>query len=265
MREKGFVFRKLLTEFGQLVLPKYCFGCGAPKVLFCTACKSLIYVPPREKSALAAPIEGCPPLWVWGEYQDLIKKFILMLKQFRIPQWQILSWESGYNYWRSMQGVTARALLKGTNRILVVPAPSATRTVGERPVYWFARGIVDAINTSEKVSAEVADRAEAILWDGLYLFKNAGKQAGKSGLERSRSRYLQMGIGEGISSSEEVGTNQAPMLKLLSESEIYLCDDVVTTGATLNEMVRVIKAEGGQITGIFCLAYVKNISKKDVR
>lgn len=256
MKILGVFLKNIWSVCKQIVLPKYCFGCGLSRVLLCRECEALMFLRPREKSMLIAPIVGSPPIWVLGEYRGLLKKLILLQKQFRIPSWRLLAWESGYRY---LQGIKLSLNEKGgkiKTPILVIPAPSATRTIWERPVYWFARGVVDAINSSTNPTA--------YLWDGLCLPKKVGKQAGKNLLERSQNRHLQMFIGQVKDRLPKDEANFNWGLDRISQATVYLCDDVITTGATVNEMVRVLKAEKGRVSGIFCLAYVRNLSKTDV-
>lgn len=207
-------------------MPRRCAGCGEPGVLLCALCALQV----REASRLApfrsvpdpCP-EGFPPAWSGTPYTDVVRQLLPAYKdQGRTDLRALLGAWLGRALAVAVSAdpVVAEHYSHGRS-VYVVPAPSspaARRTRGRDPL----RDLVVAAVGSQPVLPVI---------DALGYARRVRDQAGLSGAERARN------LGGALRVRRRAAQE-------LSGRVCVLADDVVTTGATLSESARALRAVG---------------------
>jgi predicted amidophosphoribosyltransferase len=208
----------------DLVLPLECGGCGAPSTRWCDACAQTIASRADEPVLVTPRLDPGVPVFALGRYAGPRRQAILAVK------------ERGR---ADLVGPLGDALRTGLSRLLtwgvlaaplvVVPAPTrftAARRRGGDPVARMARAaavpgvtVVDAL------------RMRALTKDSVGL-SAAARQRNVTGRIRLR------------------GSTPGR-----AEDEVLLVDDVVTTGATATEGVRVLQTAGASVVAVLVIAH----------
>ncbi|GAA4542042.1 ComF family protein [Mycobacterium paraffinicum] len=206
----------------DLILPLQCGGCGAPSTRWCDACARELAVGADQPHVVNPRIDPQVPVFALGRYAGARRQAILALK------------EQGR---ADLVGPLAVALATGVHRLLswgivetpltVVPAPtrrSAARRRGGDPVTRLAR---TAVARHPAVAVAPALRMRALVRDSVGL--------GTAARERNvAGRVLLRGTPP--------------------RTEVLIVDDIVTTGATARESVRVLDAAGVRVTAVLAVA-----------
>lgn len=206
----------------DLILPLQCGGCGAPSTRWCAACAHELSVAADQPHVVNPRIDPQVPVFALGRYAGARRAAILGLK------------EHGRT---DLVGPLAGALATGVHRLLtwglvalpltVVPAPtrrSAARRRGGDPVTRLARV---AVAGHPGIGVASALRMRALVRDSVGLGTAARERniAGRVRLRRAPPR-----------------------------TEVVIVDDIVTTGATARESVRVLRAAGVRVTAVLAVA-----------
>lgn len=208
----------------DLFLPAECGGCGAPSTRWCDACAVELSVTADQPHVVNPRIDPEVPVFALGRYANARRHSILALKeQGRADLVEPLS----------------RALAIGVHRLLswgivpapltVVPAPtrrSAARRRGGDPVARIARA---AVALHPDITVAPALRLKALTRDSVGLGTTARERniAGRVVLRGSPPR-----------------------------TEVMLVDDIVTTGATARESVRILRSAGVRVVAVLAIAAV---------
>jgi predicted amidophosphoribosyltransferase len=208
----------------DLFLPAECGGCGTPSTRWCDACAVELSVTADQPHVVNPRIDAGVPVFALGRYANARRRAILALK------------EQGR---ADLVEPLARALAVGVHRLLswgivptpltVVPAPtrrSAARRRGGDPVARLARA---AVARHPDITVAPALRLRALTRDSVGLGTTA------------RERNI----------AGRVVLRGAP-----PSTEVMLVDDIVTTGATARESVRVLQAAGVRVAAVLAIAVV---------
>lgn len=208
----------------DLFLPAECGGCGAPSTRWCDACSGELSVAADQPHVVNPRIDPGVPVFALGRYANARRQAILALK------------ERGR---ADLVDPLARALAVGVHRLLswgiidtpltVVPAPtrrSAARRRGGDPVARLARA---AVARHPDITVAPALRLRALTRDSVGLGTAARERnvAGRVVLRGSPPR-----------------------------TEVMVIDDIVTTGATARESVRILSAAGVRVAAVLAIAAV---------
>ncbi|MEU3312046.1 phosphoribosyltransferase family protein [Streptomyces sp. NPDC006662] len=205
-------------ELAGLVLPADCAGCGAARSLLCGACRGAL------GGAGAGPVRpaaggaggALPPLYAAARYEGPVRAVVLAHK------------ERGALPLAGPLGVALAAAVSASRtagELALVPVPSARRTLR-------ARGHDPALRLALAASRRLrAAGAPARVAPVLRLRRQVADQAGLGARERW----------ENLAGALEVRPGG---MRLAAGARIVVVDDVVTTGATLAEASRALRAAG---------------------
>ena len=225
------------------VLPVQCVGCGAWDEVLCPTCRSL-----ASSQPLATTLEGAHgaiPGMVLGDYSGPLRRIILGAKHAARTDIGDFLDEAGAalgaSLWRAVGRVGSPVWVRGSGRgrarrsgaaaqVWVVPAPSSwgRRLRGRQVALPLALGVARGMARS----AEPGVRVRVV--DAVALRVGAGSQSGKAGAARTVGRMGSM----------------RSRVAVPADVLIVAVDDVVTTGATIREMERVL----GRLDGVAALA-----------
>ena len=205
----------------DLVLPLECGGCGVPSTKWCPACARQLAVKPGQPQLISPRVDPGVPVLSLGRYACARREAIVALKEHGRAD---------------LIAPLALALHSGLERLLtwgviatpltLVPAPtrrSAARRRGGDPVTRMARVAT--------VGLDGVDVVQALRLRGLVR-----DSVGLSGSERER--------------------NIAGHVKVIKPvaGDVLVVDDIVTTGATASESVRVLHIAGAHVAGVLAIA-----------
>jgi predicted amidophosphoribosyltransferase len=208
----------------DLVLPLECGGCGAPSTRWCEACAAELAVGPDAPRVVAPRIDAGVPVLALGRYAGARRQAIVAMK------------DRGR---ADLITPLAQALALGLHRLLgwglldvpltIVPAPTrswAARRRGGDPVTRIA-------------ALATAGHSQIIVVRALRMKALARDSAGLGSAARERN----------IAGRVLLTSRRVP-----ADGEVLLVDDIVTTGATARESVRVLQATGARVSAVLALA-----------
>ncbi|OBI41433.1 ComF family protein [Mycobacterium colombiense] len=208
----------------DLFLPAECGGCGAPATRWCDACAVELSVGADQPHVVNPRIDPGVPVFALGRYANARRRAILALK------------EQGR---ADLVDPLARALAIGVHRLLwwgivptpltVVPAPtrrSAARRRGGDPVARLARA---AVARHPDITVAPALRLKALTRDS---------------------------VGLGTAARERNVAGRVVLRGAPPRTEVMVVDDIVTTGATARESVRILHAAGVRVASVLAIAAV---------
>jgi predicted amidophosphoribosyltransferase len=211
----------------DLVLPLECGGCGAPSTKWCAACARQLAVKADEPHLITPRVDPGVPVLSLGRYAGARREAIVAVKEhgradliaplaiaLRAGLERLLTW-----------GVVATPLT-------IVPAPtrqSAARRRGGDPVTRMARAATAGLCDVGGVDVIQALRMRALVRDSVGL----------SIADRQRNIAGRVKIGRHIE---------------VQAKDVLVVDDIVTTGATASESVRVLRIAGAHVAGVLAIA-----------
>ncbi|WP_092862620.1 ComF family protein [Quadrisphaera sp. DSM 44207] len=202
-----------------VVLPVACAGCGAPDVVLCRACRRPLRAGPGEVAPRARPpAPGCPPTWAAAAYEGPVREAVVAFKDG--GRSDVLRWLGP-----ALARAATAALEAGPAGApwVLVPVPSARASVRRR-----GRDVVADLAgaAAARMRADGQDvRVAPLLRPARALHDQAGLDAAARALNLAGAHALRRG-------------RSAAGLRCV------LVDDVVTTGATLAEGARALRAAG---------------------
>jgi predicted amidophosphoribosyltransferase len=208
----------------DLVLPLECGGCGAPSTRWCEACARELAVGPEAPRVVTPRIDPGVPVLALGRYAGARRHAIVAMK------------DRGRS---DLIPPLAHAMALGVHRLLewglldvpltIVPAPTrswAARRRGGDPVTRIA-------------TLATANHPHITVVRALRMKAMARDSAGLSSAARERN----------IAGRVLLTGRRVP-----DDHEVLLVDDILTTGATASEAVRVLRAAGARVAAVFALA-----------
>jgi predicted amidophosphoribosyltransferase len=205
----------------DLILPLECGGCGARSTRWCVACAKDLAVKPDEPHLVSPRVEPGVPVFSLGRYAGARREAIVAVKEHgRADLVTPLA--------LALRAGMAQLLAWGITELplTVVPAPTrrwAARRRGGDPVTRIA---VAATAGHRSVHVVAALRMRALVADSVGL-SSADRQRNIAGRVRA--------------------VRPIP-------AEVLVVDDIVTTGATARESVRVLQASGATVVAVLAIA-----------
>ena len=257
---------------GEVLMPRTCpccavpvaYGAGSP---LCEQCL------PQLHSALARvqvlqPLDGAvvPEVRAASRYEGMMPRALLALKNAGRTDLLPLLGEglarSVYELLRAhREGLHAEYGSSAPVEVLLVPAPSSAQSVRRRG-YAPANLLVQeaARQLSQRLPASVRVRAVDVIGYAPRNRRGSGaslsSRVGASLLGASETKNEQKGLGAVGRAERMHGALRVMEPALCADRISVICDDVVTTGATASEMVRVLQESGSRVLGVCAVAAV---------
>lgn len=216
-------------ELAGLVLPVDCAGCGAARVLVCARCRGVV------SGAVAGPVRpsprpvGLPAVRAAAVYEGAVRALLLAHKERgALPLAGVLGAALAaavVGGGPGAGGLCGAGGAPGAGEVALVPVPSARRQVrarGHDPTRRIALAAAGRLRRAG-VPARVAPV--------LRLRRAVADQAGLGARQRR----------ENLAGALAVCRDGA---RLTDGARIVLVDDLITTGATLAEAARAVRAAG---------------------
>jgi predicted amidophosphoribosyltransferase len=211
---------RVLTALLDLVVPQSCVGCGAPGEACCARC---LAVSPASRMPGDAPY-GLPECWSAGPYEGALRKAVLAYKErgqaaLARPLAEALALTAAH--------ALAAHPEPGGERVVVVPVPSSGRALrarGHDPVGRLAVLVARRLG-------EFGLPAEP--WRALRQARRVADQAGLSSTQRADNLAASLRV------PDVAYARTRPL--------VLLVDDIVTTGSTLAEAARTLRAAGARV------------------
>ncbi|HVF21370.1 MAG TPA: phosphoribosyltransferase family protein [Mycobacteriales bacterium] len=212
----------MLDALLDLVCPRYCAGCGAHGASVCERCRLILGAPARLRRPTPCP-PGLPRVAAVADHDGAVRELLIAHK------------DRGRRDVGAALGVAlaraVRHLADGTP-LLLVPSPSSASAVR-------ARGYDHALLLARAALPHLPRGSAAV-----------------AALERVRRTADQSGLGAGaraanVSGAVRVRRRFAPVLH---GHQVVVVDDLMTTGATLAESARALRAAGVEPIGAAVVA-----------
>ncbi|MGV0625047.1 ComF family protein [Mycolicibacter minnesotensis] len=210
------------------VLPLQCGGCGAPGIRWCDWCAAQLAVGPDQPRLVSPRLDPGVPVFALGRYAGVRRTAIVAVK------------ERGRTDLIAPLALPVEAALQQLVRwrlldlpLTLIPAPtrgSAARRRGGDPITRIAAAVA---GRHRGITVAPALRMRAFARDSVGLGRGA-RERNVAGRVLLRRRRLPTGSG--------------------AVGEVVIVDDVVTTGATLAESVRVLRTAGLPVTAALVIA-----------
>jgi predicted amidophosphoribosyltransferase len=226
------IARRSLGATLELALPTTCGGCGAPGASWCDLCAEEIghaTYSGGAKPVLPTPCpRGYPPTWAAISYDGPARKALVAFKDSDRRDLVVVlaPMLAGAIEAALSADPQLRAVLAADNGpVFVVPVPSSTAAVrrrGDAPLEQLTRGAVREVGRSSR---------DLIVTPALRLRRRVADQAGLDHRQRADNVECAMQVRPQWRAS-------------IAGVRCLLVDDVLTTGATLVEAARALRAGG---------------------
>ena len=241
------------SDLVDLVLPVDCAGCGAPREALCAACERELRDGRGVCQVWPSP---CPPrlpaVYAAGEYADVVRAALLAHKErgvLRLAAPLGAALAAGVRAALAAERGRGHLGADGAHRaervvppgagpdwpVSLVPVPSARRAVA-------ARGHHPTLRLARAATRELRGAGSDVrLLPVLRQVRRMTDQAGLTSKQRQRN---------------VAGAFAVPghARELLSGRPVVLADDLLTTGASLAEAARAVRAVGGRVVGAAVVA-----------
>ena len=256
-------------SLGEVLMPRTCpccavpvaYGAGSP---LCEACL------PQLRSALAKvervyalqPLDGAaaPEVRAASRYEGIMPRALLALKNAGRTDLLPLLGEglarSVYELLRAhREGLQPESASSVPVEVLLIPAPSSAQSVRRRgyaPANLLVQEAVRQLN--RRLPASVRVRAVDVIGYAPRPRRGSGASIISDAISGAQNEQKTLGA---VGRAERMhGALRVMEPALCADRVSIICDDVVTTGATASEMVRVLQESGSRVLGVCAVAAV---------
>lgn len=232
----------------DLILPPRCAGCGAPGALACPSCRAELLREPAPRPPDPPP-PGLPDCWSATAYDGAARRMILACKErgrtALVPVLAasvsacVTAWAASRVAARADTGAGGGGASRGVWLVPVPSARAASRRRGHDPV----RAVAAA------AARELCRRGRpAALAPLLRQGRRVADQAGLGSAERAVNLSGAFQVVPGAAARPR------PSDGGLEAADVVLVDDIVTTGTTLAEAARALRAAGAEPSAAVTIA-----------
>lgn len=264
-------------SLGEVLMPRTCpccavpvaYGAGSP---LCEACLPQLHsaLARVEQVQVLQPLDGAvvPEVRAASRYEGIMPRALLALKNAGRTDLLPLLGEglarSVYELLRAhrveLQSVPGSSISSvGTSaapvEVLLVPAPSSAQSVRRRG-YSPANLLVQeaARQLNRRLPASVRVRAVDVIGYAPRSRRGSGASIISDAISGAQNEQKSLGA---VGRAERMhGALRVMEPALCADRVSIICDDVVTTGATASEMVRVLQESGSRVLGVCAVAAV---------
>lgn len=270
-------------SLGEVLMPRTCpccavpvaYGAGSP---LCESCLPQLHsaLARVERVQVLQPLDGAvvPEVRAASRYEGMMPRALLALKNagrtdllpllgeglarsvYELLRAHRIELQSGPGSSISSVGTSAAPV-----EVLLVPAPSSAQSVRRRG-YAPANLLVQeaARQLNKRLPASVRVRAVDVIGYAPRSRRGSGaslsSRVGASLLGASETKNEQKSLGAVGRAERMHGALRVMEPALCAGRVSVICDDVVTTGATASEMVRVLQESGSRVLGVCAVAAV---------
>lgn len=270
-------------SLGEVLMPRTCPCCAVPVAYgadspLCESCLPQLYsaLARVERVQVLQPLDGAvvPEVRAASRYVGIMPRALLALKNAGRTDLLPLLGEglarSVYELLRAhrveLQSVPGSSISSvGTSaapvEVLLIPAPSSAQSVRRRG-YAPANLLVQeaARQLNQRLPASVRVRAVDVIGYAPRSRRGSGaslsSRVGASLLGASETKNEQKSLGAVGRAERMHGALRVMEPALCAGRVSIICDDVVTTGATASEMVRVLQESGSRVLGVCAVVAV---------
>lgn len=264
-------------SLGEVLMPRTCpccavpvaYGAGSP---LCEACLPQLHsaLARVERVQVLQPLDGAavPEVRAASRYEGMMPRALLALKNAGRTDLLPLLGEglarSVYELLRAhrveLQSVPGSSISSvGTSaapvEVLLIPAPSSAQSVRRRG-YAPANLLVQeaARQLNKRLPASVRVRAVDVIGYAPRTRRGSGASIISDAISGAQNEQKSLGA---VGRAERMHGALRVMEPALCAGRVsIICDDVVTTGATASEMVRVLQEAGSLVLGVCAVAAV---------
>lgn len=225
----------LADGFTDLILGSSCVGCARPGRALCSGCRIGLPAAAGVRWPTPTPAGLVPPFAV-GDYDGTLRALVLAHKERRVLA---LARPLGALLAGSVAAALDATAVPHRAPVALVPVPSRASALRQRGH--------DPTHTMVKVAA-TALRREGRTVDTVRLLRLRPGVADQAGLDAARR------------AANLAGSMAAPsaVVRRLAERQprthVVICDDVLTTGATLREAQRALESAGVRVLAAAAVA-----------
>lgn len=210
----------MLADLLDLLLPRSCAGCRLPGSPLCPGCRHLLGGPAQGPTRPQPCPVGLPPVSALLPYRDEVQRLLLAHKE-----------HGALGLTRPLgEGLATAALVHGPGPWVLCPVPSSRAAVRQR-------GHDHAMRLASAAADSLTRRGVPAV--ARRLLVPARVVADQSGLTSAQRAANLAGA------LRATGAPRRPVL---------VVDDVMTTGATLVEAARALRAQGHEVAGAAVVA-----------
>ena len=262
-------------SLGEVLMPRTCpccavpvaYGAGSP---LCESCLPQLHsaLARVERVQVLQPLDGAvvPEVRAASRYEGIMPRALLALKNAGRTDLLPLLGEglarSVYELLRvHREGLQPESASSVPVEVLLIPAPSSAQSVRRRG-YAPANLLVQeaARQLNQRLPASVRVRAVDVIGYAPRSRRGSGaslsSRVGASLLGASETKNEQKSLGAVGRAERMHGALRVMEPALCADRVSIICDDVVTTGATASEMVRVLQESGSRVLGVCAVAAV---------
>jgi len=266
-------------SLGEVLMPRTCpccavpvaYGAGSP---LCEACLPQLHsaLARVEQVQVLQPLSsgdcatggGAPEVRAASRYEGIMPRALLALKNAgRTDLLPLLGEGLARSVYELLRARRAE-IQHGSSapvEVLLIPAPSSAQSVRRRG-YAPANLLVQeaARQLNQRLPASVRVRAVDVIGYAPRSRRGSGaslsSRVGASLLGASETKNEQKSLGAVGRAERMHGALRVMEPALCADRVSIICDDVVTTGATASEMVRVLQEAGSSVLGVCAVAAV---------
>ena len=270
-------FKSASGALGEVLMPRTCPCCAVPVAYgsgspLCEACLPQLHsaLARVERVQVLQPLEGAaaPEVRAASRYEGLMPRALLALKNAGRTDLLPLLGEglarSVYELLRvhreELQNAPGSSISSVDTsaapvEVLLIPAPSSAQSVRRRgyaPANLLVQEAVRQLN--QRLPASVRVRAVDVIGYAPRNRRGSGASIISDAISGAQNEQKSLGA---VGRAERMHGALCVMEPALCAGRVsVICDDVVTTGATASEMVRVLQESGSRVLGVCAVAAV---------